>query len=66
MTATPIMPFAAEVSFTDNSGAKSWRACEVVAISNNSMGHGQFTILVEDDDGMLRPQTVYSVRRLAA
>lgn len=66
MTATPIMPFKAEVPFTDDNGKKAWQPCEVVAVSNDFTGHGQFTVLVEDDDGMLWTHTVESVRRLAA
>lgn len=66
MTATPIQPFKAEFPVSDISGAKSWQACEVVAVTNDVTGHGQFTIIVEDDDGALWTQTVESVRRKAA
>lgn len=66
MTATPIMPFKAEFIANTGPGAIRFRPCEVVAVSNEFTGHGQFTILVEDEDGMLWTQTVDSVRRLAA
>lgn len=66
MTATPIQPFKADIPVTDGNGKKSWHACEVVAVTNDVTGHGQFTVLIEDDDGMLWTHTVESVRRIAA
>ena len=65
MTATPIVPFKAEFPAGDH-GKKYWQPCEVVAVSNEFTGHGQFTVLVEDEDGMLWTHNVESVRRLAA
>lgn len=66
MTATPIQPFKAEIPVTGENGKKSWHRCEVVAVSNEFTGYGQFTVLVEDEDGLLWTHTVDCVRRIVA
>lgn len=66
MTATPITPFSAEFETHGKDGHKKWKPCEVVGIHAERYSPGHFIVMHEDDDGMLWPIAVESVRRKAA
>lgn len=66
MKAVPIKSFPAEVPYKDEKGNESWQACEVVAVTVEFTGHGQFIVIAADDNGVLWTHAVESVRRNAA
>lgn len=66
MQATPITPFKAEIPYKDEKGNEAWQACDVVAVTIEFTGHGQFIVIAPDENGMLWTHAVESVRRKAA
>lgn len=66
MQAVPIKSFPAEIPYRDEKGNKAWQACEVVAVTSEFTGHGQFIVIAPDENGMLWTHTAESVRRKAA
>jgi Zn-dependent protease len=59
----PIPPFEGEYLIRQIGNRRSWRPCEVIAVSYKESGGSKFIIITENDDGDLYVDDAEAVRR---